>query len=90
MAAVCASAPLVPWPSVPWLEVGLLPPMTSVNSGSGVVRVCDSTVAGDAVVAVGPGDGVAVAGGVDVGPAAGAAVGAVADPVAVDVGARGG
>ena len=72
--------------------------MTSVNSGSGVVRVCDSAVAGGAVVAVGPGVGgtvaaavvaaaVAVAVGVDAGAAvAGAAAGAVGGADAVDVG----
>ncbi len=91
MAAVCCSAPLGPWPSVPWLEVGLLPPMTSVNSGSGLVRVSDSTVAGDAVVAVGPGAGVAVAVGVAVAAGAGetvavAAAEAVGVADAVDVG----
>ncbi|MDP9984560.1 hypothetical protein J2W14_003986 [Pseudarthrobacter oxydans] len=64
--------------------------MTSVNSGSGLVKVCDSTVAGagtvvgDAVVAVGPGAGVAAA--VAVGAGATAAVD-VGSGVAVDVGA---
>ena len=80
--------------------------MTSVNTGSGDVRVCDSTVAGDAVLAVGPGagTGAAVAGGsgegVAIAAGSGEAVVAVADPVdgavgagvadAVDVGAGAG
>ena len=53
-----------------------------MNSGSGFVRVCDSAVAGGAVVPVGPGDG--VAGAVVVG--GGEAVG-VAVTDAVDAGA---
>ncbi|MDZ4089905.1 MAG: hypothetical protein U1D68_01685 [Arthrobacter sp.] len=90
VAAECCSAPFVPCPSRPWLEVGLLPPTTSVNSGSGEVRVCDSTVAGEAADAVGTGDGVAdaVAGGrgvavdVGVGEAVADVVVGVADVVA--------
>ena len=88
-----------PCPSVPWLEVGLLPPITSVNSGSGLVRVCDSTVAGDSVVDVGPGAGAAVAVGAGAAEVVAVAVGegvavAVAGAVgvadAVDVGAGAG
>ena len=81
------------------MAVGLLPPRTSVNSGSGVVRVCASTVAGDAgdagdaVVAVGAGDGVAAAdavgrgaaGAVPVGRGRGEAV-AATDTVDADAG----
>ena len=82
---MCCSAPLGPCPSVPWLEVGLLPPMTSVNNGSGVVRVCDSTVAGDAVGAAGLGAGAGT--GTGTGAAAVAGAEGAVDVGAVDVGA---
>jgi hypothetical protein len=67
--------------------------MTSVNSGSGVVRVCDSTVAGDAAVAVavGAADAVAVAVGTGVAVAVAVAVVVGAGVAgAVDVGAGAG
>ena len=60
--------------------------MTSVNNGSGVVRVCDSTVAGDAVVAAGLGAGTGTVAGAAVAVAEGAVDGGAGVADAVDVG----
>jgi hypothetical protein len=61
--------------------------MTSVNTGSGVVKVCNSAVAGDDVLAVVPGPcvGVEVVCGVSAAVGSGAGL-ADADADAVDVG----
>ena len=89
--AVCpCSAPFFPWIealSTDALEVGLLPPMTSVNSGSGDVKDCDSAVAGEAVLTAGLGVGEAVGAGAAVVAVVPAAVVAGADGVAVAVAA---
>ena len=45
--------------------------MTSVNSGSGAVRVCDSTVAGETAAGVGSVLGAGAGAAVAVGPAVG-------------------
>jgi len=88
VAACPCSAPFFPWIealSTDALEVGLLPPMTSVNSGSGDVKDCDSAVAGEAVLTAGLGVGEAVGAGAAVVAVVLAAVvaGAGADGVAV-------